>query len=249
MPITHEGLAREFEFVTSPGEQKHIFESIDGTAPIMQEMAYELIVGNNTEVDRLTQEALAEGFTANQLLDDGLLNGMAIVGVKFRDNLIFVPEVLVAARAMKAGMVYIEPILSASGVEPAGSIVMGTVKGDLHDIGKNLCIMMLRGAGFVVHDIGVDSSPEDFVEAFEEHSADVIGMSALLTTTMPNMGRTIATFEDLGIRDEVRIMVGGAPVTQDFADEMGADAYGDNAVDAVDKAKELIQLLKELKSS
>jgi 5-methyltetrahydrofolate--homocysteine methyltransferase len=215
----------------------------------MQEMAYELIVGNNTEVDRLTQEALAEGFTANQLLDDGLLNGMAIVGVKFRDNLIFVPEVLVAARAMKAGMVYIEPILSASGVEPAGTIVMGTVKGDLHDIGKNLCIMMLRGAGFVVHDIGVDSSPEDFVEAFEEHSAQVIGMSALLTTTMPNMGRTIATFEDLGIRDEVRIMVGGAPVTQDFADEMGADAYGDNAVDAVDKAKELIKLLEELKSS
>jgi 5-methyltetrahydrofolate--homocysteine methyltransferase len=249
MPITHEGLAREFEFVTNPGEQKHIFEAINGTAPIMQEMAYELIVGNNTEVDRLTQEALAEGFTANQLLDDGLLNGMAIVGVKFRDNLIFVPEVLVAARAMKAGMVYIEPILSASGVEPAGTIVMGTVKGDLHDIGKNLCIMMLRGAGFVVHDIGVDSSPEDFVEAFEEHSADVIGMSALLTTTMPNMGRTIATFEDLGIRDELRIMVGGAPVTQDFADEMGADAYGDNAVDAVDKAKELIVLLKELKSS
>ena len=249
MPITHEGLAREFEFVTSPGERKHIFEAIDGTAPIMQEMAYELIVGNNTEVDRLTQEALAEGFTANQLLDDGLLNGMAIVGVKFRDNLIFVPEVLVAARAMKAGMVYIEPILSASGVEPAGIIVMGTVKGDLHDIGKNLCIMMLRGAGFVVHDIGVDSSPEDFVEAFEEHSADVIGMSALLTTTMPNMGRTIATFEDLGIRDELRIMVGGAPVTQDFADEMGADAYGDNAVDAVDKAKELIKLLAELKSS
>jgi 5-methyltetrahydrofolate--homocysteine methyltransferase len=249
MPITHEGLARELEFVTNPGEQKHIFEAINGTAPIMQEMAYELIVGNNTEVDRLSQEALAEGFTANQLLDDGLLNGMAIVGVKFRDNLIFVPEVLVAARAMKAGMVYIEPILSASGVEPAGTIVMGTVKGDLHDIGKNLCIMMLRGAGFVVHDIGVDSSPEDFVEAFEEHSADVIGMSALLTTTMPNMGRTIATFEDLGIRDELRIMVGGAPVTQDFADEMGADAYGDNAVDAVDKAKELIVLLKELKSS
>ena len=249
MPITHEGLARELEFVTNPGEQKHIFEAINGTAPIMQEMAYELIVGNNTEVDRLSQEALAEGFTANQLLDDGLLNGMAIVGVKFRDNLIFVPEVLVAARAMKAGMVYIEPILSASGVEPAGTIVMGTVKGDLHDIGKNLCIMMLRGAGFVVHDIGVDSSSEDFVEAFEEHSADVIGMSALLTTTMPNMGRTIATFEDLGIRDELRIMVGGAPVTQDFADEMGADAYGDNAVDAVDKAKELIVLLKELKSS
>ncbi len=249
MPITHEGLAREFEFVTNPGEQKHISEGIDGTAPIMQELAYELIVGNNVDVDRLTQEALADGFTANQLLDDGLLNGMAIVGVKFRDNLIFVPEVLVAARAMKAGMVYIEPILSASGAEPAGIVIMGTVKGDLHDIGKNLCIMMLRGAGFVVHDIGVDSSPEDFLDAVEEHEAQIVGMSALLTTTMPNMGRTIATFEDMGMRDEVRIMVGGAPVTQDFADEMGADAYGDNAVDAVDKAKELVILLAELKSS
>ena len=249
MPITHEGLAREFEFVSSPGERKHISEAIEGTAPIMQEMAYELIVGNNTEVDRLTQEALADGYTANQLLDDGLLNGMAIVGVKFRDNLIFVPEVLVAARAMKAGMVHIVPILSASGAKPAGTIIMGTVKGDLHDIGKNLCIMMLRGAGFVVHDIGVDSSPDDFIDAAEEHSAEVVGMSALLTTTMPNMGRTIAAFEDMGLRDEVRIMVGGAPVTQDFADEMGADAYGDNAVDAVDKAKELVLLLAELKSS
>ncbi|MDA0596757.1 MAG: corrinoid protein [Chloroflexi bacterium] len=249
MPITHEGLAREFEFVSSPGERKHISEAIDGTAPIMQELAYELIVGNNTEVDRLAQEALADGFTANQLLDDGLLNGMAIVGVKFRDNLIFVPEVLVAARAMKAGMVHIEPILSASGAKPAGTIIMGTVKGDLHDIGKNLCIMMLRGAGFVVHDIGVDSSPDDFINAAQEHSAEVVGMSALLTTTMPNMGRTIAAFEEMGLRDEVRIMVGGAPVTQDFADEMGADAYGDNAVDAVDKAKELVLLLAELRSS
>ncbi|MGA0275611.1 MAG: corrinoid protein [Dehalococcoidia bacterium] len=215
----------------------------------MQELAYELIVGNNTDVDRLTKEALDSGYTANQVLDDGLLNGMAIVGVKFRDNIIFVPEVLVAARAMKAGMAHIEPILSASGAEPAGTVIMGTVKGDLHDIGKNLCIMMLRGAGFVVHDLGVDTSPEDFVDAVEEHEAHVVGMSALLTTTMPNMGRTIATFEDMGLRDEVRIMVGGAPVTQDFADEMGADAYGDNAVDAVDKAKELIELLAELKSS
>ncbi|MCH8228888.1 MAG: corrinoid protein [Chloroflexi bacterium] len=215
----------------------------------MQEIAYQLIVGNNTDVDLLTREALDDGYTANQILDDGLLNGMAIVGVKFRDNVIFVPEVLVAARAMKAGMFHIEPILSASGVEPAGIVIMGTVKGDLHDIGKNLCIMMLRGAGFVVHDIGVDSSPEDFIDAVEEHSAQIVGMSALLTTTMPNMGRTIATFEDMGLRDEVRIMVGGAPVTQDFADEMGADAYGDNAVEAVDKAKELVILLAELKSS
>ena len=249
MAISHEGLAREFEWVTKPGERKHIGDGIDGTDPIMQEMAYELIVGNNTDVDRLTKEALDGGYTANQILDDGLLNGMAIVGVKFRDNVIFVPEVLVAARAMKAGMALIEPILSASGAEPAGTVIMGTVKGDLHDIGKNLCIMMLRGAGFIVHDIGVDSSPDDFIDAVEEFGAEIVGMSALLTTTMPNMGRTIATFEDMGLRDEVRIMVGGAPVTQDFADEMGADAYGDNAVEAVDKATELIKLLAELKSS
>jgi 5-methyltetrahydrofolate--homocysteine methyltransferase len=249
MAISHEGLAREFEWVTKPGERKHIGDGIDGTDPIMQEMAYGLIVGNNTDVDRLTKEALDGGYTANQILDDGLLNGMAIVGVKFRDNVIFVPEVLVAARAMKAGMAHIEPILSASGAEPAGTVIMGTVKGDLHDIGKNLCIMMLRGAGFIVHDIGVDSSPDDFIDAVEEFGAEIVGMSALLTTTMPNMGRTIATFEDMGLRDEVRIMVGGAPVTQDFADEMGADAYGDNAVEAVDKATELIKLLAELKSS
>jgi len=249
MAISHEGLEREFEWVTKPGERKHIGDGIDGTDPIMQEMAYELIVGNNTDVDRLTKEALDGGYTANQILDDGLLNGMAIVGVKFRDNVIFVPEVLVAARAMKAGMAHIEPILSASGAEPAGTVIMGTVKGDLHDIGKNLCIMMLRGAGFIVHDIGVDSSPDDFIDAVEEFGAEIVGMSALLTTTMPNMGRTIATFEDMGLRDEVRIMVGGAPVTQDFADEMGADAYGDNAVEAVDKATELIKLLAELKSS
>ncbi len=248
MSISHDGLKREFDYVTKPSEQNHIGSSLEKLDPIMQEIAYELITGNNSAVDNLTKKALEEGYSANDVLDDGLLNGMAIVGVKFRDNIIFVPEVLVSARAMKAGMAHIEPILSASGVEPLGTIIMGTVKGDLHDIGKNLCIMMLRGAGFTVHDIGVDSSPEDFIDAVEEHEADIVGMSALLTTTMPNMGTTINTFEDMGLRDEVRIMVGGAPVTQDFADEMGADAYGENAVDAVDKAKELIDLLSELKS-
>lgn len=248
MSISHDGLKKEFDYVTKPSEQNHIGSSLEKLDPIMQEIAYELITGNNSAVDNLTKKALEEGYSANDVLDDGLLNGMAIVGVKFRDNIIFVPEVLVSARAMKAGMAHIEPILSASGIEPLGTIIMGTVKGDLHDIGKNLCIMMLRGAGFTVHDIGVDSSPEDFIDAVEEHEADIVGMSALLTTTMPNMGTTINTFEDMGLRDEVRIMVGGAPVTQDFADEMGADAYGENAVDAVDKAKELIDLLSELKS-
>lgn len=247
MPITNEGLAKEFEWVTSPGEQKHIGESIEQADALMQEVAYQLIVGNNTEVDRLTKEALDNGYTANTILDNGLLNGMAIIGVKFRDNIIFVPEVLVAARAMKAGMAHLEPILSDSGVEPIGTVIMGTVKGDLHDIGKNLCIMMLRGAGFVVHDLGVDTDPEEFADAVAEHDAELVGMSALLTTTMPNMGRTISVFEEMGIRDDVRVMVGGAPVTQEFADEMGADGYGENAMACVETAKELLVQLKELK--
>jgi len=206
----------------------------------MHDIAYHLIVGKHTEVDRLTKEALDDGFHANTILDDGLIAGMAIVGIKFRDNIIFVPEVLVAARAMKAGMTHIEPILSASGIEPMGTVVMGTVKGDLHDIGKNLCIMMLRGAGFVVHDLGVDTKPDEFIDAVMEHGAEVLGMSALLTTTMPNMGKTIEAFEEAGLRDTVKIMLGGAPLTQEFADDMGADAYGGNAIACVDLAKGFI---------
>ena len=244
----HEGLSKEFEWVTKESEKKHIGEAISKTSLEMQEIAYSLITGDNDSVDVLTKKSLENGISANEILDDGLLNGMAIVGVKFRDNVIFVPEVLISARAMKAGMAHIEPILSESGIEPLGTVLIGTVKGDLHDIGKNLCIMMLRGAGFTVHDLGVDTSPEDFADGFEEFEPDVVGMSALLTTTMPNMGRTIQYFEDMGLRDEVRMMVGGAPVTQEFADEMGADAYGESAVDAVDKAKELVVLLKDLKS-
>ena len=235
----HEGLSKEFEWVTKESEKKHIGEAISKTSLEMQEIAYSLITGDNDSVDVLTKKSLENGISANEILDDGLLNGMAIVGVKFRDNVIFVPEVLISARAMKAGMAHIEPILSESGIEPQGTVLIGTVKGDLHDIGKNLCIMMLRGAGFTVHDLGVDTSPEDFVDGFEEFEPDVVGMSALLTTTMPNMGRTIQYFEDMGLRDEVRMMVGGAPVTQEFADEMGADAYGANAVDCVQKAKDI----------
>lgn len=246
MPIVNQGLEKEFQWVTRPGEQKHIGEALELADELMQEIAYQLITGNHIEIDRLTKEALETGYTANHILDHGLLNGMAIVGVKFRDNVIFVPEVLVSARAMKAGMTHIEPILSASGIEPIGTVIMGTVKGDLHDIGKNLCIMMLRGAGFVVHDLGVDTSPEEFADAVMEHEAQVMGMSALLTTTMPNMGRTISYFEDVGLRDDVRIMVGGAPVTREFADEMGADGYGENAVDCVETANELLELRKQL---
>jgi 5-methyltetrahydrofolate--homocysteine methyltransferase len=219
---------------------KHIRGLFEGTDPLMHEIAYNLITGDQHAVDRLTKQALGDGFDANTVMDDGLIAGMAIVGIKFRDNIIFVPEVLIAARAMKAGMAHVEPILSASGVEPAGIVVMGTVKGDLHDIGKNLCIMMLRGSGFVVHDLGVDTKPEEFIDAVVEHKAQVLGMSALLTTTMPNMGRTIEAFDDEGLREHVRIMLGGAPVTQEFAEDMGADGYGENAIACVDLAKQLV---------
>ena len=240
MPVVHEGLESELSHVENPDEQRHIRALWDEADPMMQEISYQLITGQNLEVDRLTVEALADGFSANTIMDDGLIAGMAIVGIKFRDNIIFVPEVLVAARAMKAGMAHIEPILSASGIKPIGTVVMGTVKGDLHDIGKNLCIMMLRGAGFVVHDLGVDTQPDEFIDEVVDKGADILGMSALLTTTMPNIGRTIEAFEEAGLRGEVRIMVGGAPLSQEFADDMGADGYGRDAIACVDLAKEFV---------
>ena len=241
MPVVHEGLETELAHVENQDEQRHIRALWDEADPLMQEISYQLITGQNVEVDRLTVQALEDGFSANTIMDDGLIAGMAIVGIKFRDNIIFVPEVLVAARAMKAGMAHIEPILSASGIAPIGTVVMGTVKGDLHDIGKNLCIMMLRGAGFVVHDLGVDTQPDEFIDEVVDKEADILGMSALLTTTMPNMGRTIEAFEEAGLRGEVRIMVGGAPLSQEFADDMGADGYGKDAIACVDLAKEFVK--------
>ena len=240
MPVVHEGLELELGHVENPDEQRHIRALWDEADPMMQEISYQLITGQNLEVDRLTLQALEDGFSANTIMDDGLIAGMAIVGIKFRDNIIFVPEVLVAARAMKAGMAHVEPILSASGIEPIGTVVIGTVKGDLHDIGKNLCIMMLRGAGFVVHDLGVDTQPDEFIDEVVDKEADILGMSALLTTTMPNMGRTIEAFEEAGLRGEVRIMVGGAPLSQEFADDMGADGFGKDAIACVDLAKEFV---------
>ncbi len=208
--------------------------------PLMQDIAAAVIEGDDKAVDALTAEALGQGIDALEVMDDGLIAGMGIVGVKFRENFIFVPEVLACARAMKAGMAHIEPILSAAGVEPAGTVIMGTVKGDLHDIGKNLCCMMLRGSGFKVFDLGVDQSDDDFIAAVEEHEAPLLGMSALLTTTMPNMGKTIEAFIDADVRDDVQIMVGGAPVTQEFADDMGADGYAKDALACVALAKRLL---------
>ena len=242
MPVIHDGLERELGYVTRPFEQNHIRAQWDNADPLMQDISYNLIVGNHREVDCLTTQALDSGFSANTILDDGLIAGMAIVGIKFRDNVIFVPEVLVAARAMKAGMAHVEPILSASGIEPVGTVIMGTVKGDLHDIGKNLCIMMLRGAGFSVIDLGVDTKPDEFIDAVMENEAQLLGMSALLTTTMPNMGRTIDAIEEAGLRDVVKIMVGGAPVSHEFADDMGADGYGKDAIDCVELARRLLDV-------
>ena len=239
MPIVNEGVLEEMKHIANPSELKHIQEIYEKTDPLMQEIAYALITGNDKKVDELTKNSLDNGYSANTIMDDGLIAGMAIVGIKFRDNIIFVPEVLISARAMKAGMAHIEPILSESDIPPIGTVIMGTVKGDLHDIGKNLCIMMLRGAGFIVHDLGVDVKDIEFIDAVQEHNAKIIGLSALLTTTMPNMGRVIEAFEGEGLREEVNIMVGGAPVTQEFADDMGADAYGKDAIDCVELAKQL----------
>jgi len=228
------------EYITRPDERERTINIFARARPELQEIAAALIDGDNDLVDELTNKALQSGIGALEVMDYGLIAGMGIVGIKFRENFVFVPEVLACARAMKAGMVYIEPILSASGIDPMGTVIMGTVKGDLHDIGKNLCIMMLRGAGFEVIDLGVDTSADRFIEAVEEHKAPLMGMSALLTTTMPNMGKTIEAFIDADLRDQVKIIVGGAPVTQEFADDMGADGYGKDAMACVALAKRLL---------
>ena len=227
------------EFLDQPDEIARNIELFSRASPDMQDIAAALIEGDNITVDRLTVQALAEGVEAIEIMDDGLIAGMGIVGIKFREGFVFVPEVLVSARAMKAGMAHIEPILAASGVDPIGTVIMGTVQGDLHDIGKNLCIMMLRGGGFTVIDLGVNTSPDEFLQAVEENDARLIGMSALLTTTMPNMAKTVERFKDAGLRDEVRFMVGGAPVTPEFGEEVGADGYGKDALACVALAKKL----------
>ena len=241
--IHNEFIRQEIEeFLDKPEEIERTINIFSNAKPNMQEIAAALIEGENETVDQLTKKALEEGVGALEIMDDGLIAGMGIVGIKFRETFIFVPEVLACARAMKAGMAYIEPILSASGVEPVGRVIMGTVKGDLHDIGKNLCIMMLRGSGFTVIDLGVDTSPDEFIDAFEDNEASILGMSALLTTTMPNMGKTIEAFIDADLRDDIKIMVGGAPVTQEFSDDMGADGYGKDALACVELAKTLLEV-------
>ena len=180
---------------------------------------------------------LDRGWGADKVLNDALVEGMRIVGIDFRDGILFVPEVLLAANAMKAGMAILRPLLAETGAEPIGKVVIGTVKGDLHDIGKNLVAMMLESAGFEVTDLGVDIPAENFIAAIKEQNATIVALSALLTTTMPMMKETVEAICKSGIRDQVKIIVGGAPVTQGFADEIGADGYAADAGSASKLAK------------
>lgn len=207
---------------------------------VIEEISEFLQKGRKKNVVALVQQALDEGEDPKKILNEGLLGGMMIIGEKFKNNEVFVPEVLVAARAMNAGIEVLEPKLVEIGNEPLGVAVIGTVKGDLHDIGKNLVTMMLKGAGFEVHDIGIDVETEAFIDKAEEVNADVICMSALLTTTMPNMKLVIDALKEKGLREKYIVMVGGAPVNQSFADQIGADYYTADAATAAEVAKKAV---------
>ena len=204
----------------------------------LQALAEAVIRGDQKKSVEITKEALKEGAAPKSVLDKGLIAGMDIVGARFKKNEIYIPEVLIAARAMKMAMEILEPELVKAGVEPVGKLLIGTVQGDLHDIGKNLVAMMLKGAGFEVIDLGVDVGPEKFIEQVKTSKAQLIGMSALLTTTMPGMERTIKAIKQAGLA--AKVMIGGAPVTQEYANKIGADGYASDAASAVDIAKSLV---------
>ena len=206
---------------------------------LLSEITAMIIEGNFNDMAAKTNTALECGIGAEIILNEGLMPGMDHVGVEFKAGNLYVPEVLRSAKTMQEAMNIIRPILVETGSEPAGKIIIGTVKGDLHDIGKNLVGMMCEGSGFEVIDLGKDVDPTAFIEAAEEHQPDIIGMSALLTTTMLSMDRTIKALVEAGIRESVKVMIGGAPVTQDFADQIGADGYASNAASASDLAREL----------
>lgn len=205
---------------------------------VLQDIADNLMKGKAPETKALVEQALKDGEAPGQILNEGLLAGMNVIGQRFKKNEVYVPEVLIAARAMKAGMEVLQPELASAGVEPIGTAVIGTVKGDLHDIGKNLVGMMLEGAGFKVVDMGIDVEPQKFVDAAKENNAKVIGVSALLTTTMTNMKAVVDAVKASGV--DTSVMIGGAPVTQAFCDEIGANGYAPDAASASDLAKELV---------
>jgi len=208
---------------------------------VLDEISSALIAGDAGKVRELTEQALAQGIAPGKVIKEGFVPGMEVVGEKFRTNEFYVPEVLIAARAMKAGLAIVKPLLSDAEVrESLGKVVIGTVKGDLHDIGKNLVAMMLEGAGFEIVDLGVDVSPEKFVAAVQEHNPNFVCLSALLTTTMVSMRDTIQALKEKGLRDQVRVLVGGAPVTENFAAEIGADGYAPDSTGAVELAKSFL---------
>ena len=204
----------------------------------LKALADAVINGDQNTAVEITKAALKEGTAAKSVLEEGLIAGMDVVGARFKKNEVYIPEVLIAARAMKMAMEILEPELVKAGVEPVGKFLIGTVQGDLHDIGKNLVAMMLKGAGFEVIDLGVDVGPEKFVEQVKAADAQLVGMSALLTTTMPGMEKTIKALKDAGV--SAKVMIGGAPVTQDYAEKIGADGYAADAASAVDMAKSLV---------
>ena len=207
---------------------------------ILEQISTAVIEGDMDEIQDLTEDALDDGLKADEILNKGLMPGMDYVGVEFKAGNMFVPEVLRSAKTMQSSMDILKPLLAESGVKMVGKVLLGTVKGDLHDIGKNLVGMMCEGAGFEVKDIGKDIAPEQFVEAVKEFEPDVVGMSALLTTTMRAMESTIKVLEEAGLRDKIKIMIGGAPVTQAFADQIGADGYASNAASAAELAKKFV---------
>jgi len=204
----------------------------------LEALSEAIISGDQNTAIEITNSALAEGTMPKTILDNGLIAGMDTIGERFKKNEVYIPEVLIAARAMKAAMQILEPELAKAGVEPIGKLVIGTVQGDLHDIGKNLVAMLMKGAGFEVVDLGVDVSPENFVEQVRQNNAALLGLSALITTTMPSMEKTIKAVKDAGL--PVKVMIGGAPVTQNYADKIAADGYSPDAASAVDLAKTLI---------
>jgi methylmalonyl-CoA mutase cobalamin-binding domain/chain len=210
------------------------------TEELVEQVHDDLYNGLKEEVELATHIFLERGWSAEKTLNDALVEGMRIVGIDFRDGILFVPEVLLAANAMKGGMEILRPLLAETGVEPIGKIVIGTVKGDIHDIGKNLVSMMLEGAGFEVIDLGINNAVEKYLDALEKHKPDFLGMSALLTTTMPYMKVVIDTLKQKGLRDDFIVLVGGAPLNEEFGKAVGADAYCRDAGIAVETAKNLI---------
>lgn len=208
---------------------------------ILKEIGSALARGDRNSVAKTVKDALGKGLDVRAILEDGLIASMNAIGEKFKNNEIFIPEVLIAAKAMHAGIAVLEPYFNACGIKPAGRVVIGTVKGDLHDIGKNIVSMMLKGACFDIMDLGIDVPPGKFVEIVQTKSPDLIAMSSLLTTSMGAMKDTINLLKESGLRDKVKIIIGGAPVTQNYADSIGADGYAKDAATAVDKAKELLK--------